>query len=253
MRNIKLTIEYDGTNYCGWQSQKNGVSVQDVIEEALRKLTGQKSRLIGSGRTDSGVHAKEQVANFKTNSKRSFKNLKNALNSKLPDDIVIISTKEVSRNFHAQHSARSKIYRYTFAHQSHLSPFYRNYATKYSHELDLDLMRREVKALIGKHDFSAFEGSKSKRNSAVRVIKNIKIKANGEFIYIDIESNGFLYNMVRNIVGTLIDIGRGYFKPGSMKKILSSKDRKMAGRTAPAKGLCLMRVKYGKTYTSQDR
>ena len=244
MHNIKLTIQYDGTNYCGWQSQKNGVAIQNVIEKALKKVVGESVKLIGSGRTDSGVHAKGQVANFKTKSKLPLDNIKKALNRNLPEDIVISSAREVSSDFHARYNSRTKLYRYTFTNKNPISPFLRNYAAKIPYKLDLGLMRKEAEVLVGRHNFSAFQGARSKRVDTTRSIKKISIKTSSRYIYIDIVSEGFLYNMARNIAGTLIEIGRGYFKPGSMKKILDSKDRKKAGPTAPAKGLSLIKVNY---------
>lgn len=244
MRNIKLTIQYDGTNYCGWQSQKNGVAIQDVIERCLGKVVGEKIKLVGSGRTDSGVHAKGQAANFRTNSRLPLNNIKKALNHNLPKDIAITKISEANADFHAQYKAKSKLYRYTFSNKAVISPFHRNYIAKIPYRLDLALMKKEAEGLVGRHDFSAFQGARSKRESAVRTVKKIDITPNGKAVYIDIESEGFLYNMARNIVGTLIEIGRGYYKPGSMKKILNSRNRGEAGPTAPAKGLCLMKVNY---------
>ncbi len=244
MRNIKLTIQYDGTNYCGWQSQKNGIAIQDVIEKHLKKILNEKIKLIGSGRTDSGVHAKGQIANFKTSSNLPPGKIKKAINKNLPKDIVITKAVTTKESFHAQYSPKSKLYRYALSSKDTISPFNRNYVAKIPYKLDLGIMKKEAKTLKGKHNFSAFEGARSKRESAVRSIKDINIKKKNGSVYIDMESDGFLYNMARNIAGTLIEIGRGYYKPGAMKKILKSKNRKNAGPTAPAKGLCLMKVKY---------
>jgi len=244
VRNIKLTIEYDGTDYCGWQSQKNGIAIQDMIKKAIIKVTEERVSIAGSGRTDSGVHAKGQVANFKTNSRLPVNNIKKGLNRYLPKDVIITDIKEVKENFHSQYNVKSKIYRYAFTNRVPISPFNRNYVAKFSYGLDLALMEKEAGELVGTHDFSAFQSIRSKRKDPVRTIKSILIKKNSKFIYMDIEANGFLYNMVRNIAGTLMEIGRGKFEPGSTKHILKSRNRKNAGPTAPAKGLCLMRVRY---------
>lgn len=244
MRNIKLTIQYDGTNYSGWQSQKNSVAIQDIIERALQSLLGEKTKLIGASRTDAGVHAMGQTANFKTRSRLSVSSIKDGLNSILPPDIVIKKAQETSEDFHSQYDAKKKLYRYSLYAHNPVPPFYRNYVFKLRYKLDLDGIKEEAKALLGRHNFSSFRGGNAKNNNGTRCIHKIQIKKRGGFIYIDIEADGFLYNMARSIVGTLIDAGRGYLKKGSVKKILEAKDRRLAGSTAPAKGLCLMRVEY---------
>jgi tRNA pseudouridine38-40 synthase len=246
-RNIKLEIEYDGTNYCGWQIQKRhqvAKSIQETIEKTLRKILQEKIRLIASGRTDAGIHAKGQVANFKTNSQIPLKKLQAALNSLLPQDITIKNAREVNSNFHSRFNAKSKLYRYTILNNAYRSAFLRNTAYFYPYSLNLKLMRGESKVLLGEHNFKAFQASDKKERGAVRTIKNLKISKEKGLIYIDIEADGFLYNMARNIVGTLIEIGRGRFKKGDLEKILQAKDRRLAGPTAPARGLCLLRVEY---------
>jgi tRNA pseudouridine38-40 synthase len=243
-RNIKLTIKYEGTNYSGWQFQKNARTVQEVMEEALGLITGEKVSLIGSGRTDAGVHARHQVANFKTGSKLPLKNIWMALNSNLPRDIVVSSVEEVKAKFNAQHSARSKIYRYTIANTNFVDPFIRRYAAKCFYELDVNLMKRAAKHLVGRHDFKSFQAKDVIERDSVRRIKSISIKKDGELVYVDIEADGFLYNMVRNIAGTLIEVGRGKFTADRVKEILKKRDRRFCGPTAPAEGLCLMKVKY---------
>lgn len=244
MRNILLKIEYDGTDYSGWQHQKNAKSIQDTIEAALKRITGRKARLISCGRTDSGVHALEHIANFKTTSKIPLFKLRRALNSVLPKDIVIKEAKAVPLKFHSRFDARSKVYRYTIANGPYPPAIYRDFITYLPYKLDLALIKREARALLGKHDFKSFQAADRIERSSVRVIKKLEIKKNGDAIKIDIEADGFLRNMVRNIAGTLIDIGRGRLPAGSMAKILKAKNRKLAGETAPAKGLCLMEVKY---------
>ncbi|MGB2705812.1 MAG: tRNA pseudouridine(38-40) synthase TruA [Candidatus Omnitrophota bacterium] len=246
MPNIRLTIAYDGTGYAGWQIQKNAKSIQDEIEKALKKILGEKVRLIGAGRTDSGVHARAQVANFKTRKKFPPKKIQAALNAALPKDISVIEAKKAPLKFHSRFDAKSKIYRYTILNSRIDDPFLRNYYHKFPYKLNVPLMKRESGILLGRHDFKSFQrkSASSRIKSTVRTIKRITIKREKDFIHIGIEANGFLHNMVRNIIGTLIEIGRGYFPEGSMKKILSAKDRRQAGPTAPARGLTLLKVKY---------
>lgn len=244
MRNIKLTIRYDGTNYSGWQSQKNGRAIQDVIEEAIEKITGAHSHLTGSGRTDAGVHALAQVANFKTRSKIPLKNLQMALNSALPKDIVIYRAEEAAPGFDAQRSAKSKLYRYVIMNSDFLDPFLRRYAAKCFYKLDIRRMRQAAGYLTGRHDFRSFQAADGIERGSVRTIKDIAIEKDGDLIYIDIEADGFLYNMVRNIAGTLVEVGRGKFTVPSVKDILRKKDRRCSGPTMPAKGLRLVKVGY---------
>ena len=244
MRNIKLTIRYDGTNYSGWQSQKNGRAIQDVIQDAIGKITGEYSHLTGSGRTDAGVHALAQVANFKTRSKIPLKNLRMALNSALPKDIVIYRAEEALSKFDAQRSAKSKLYRYVIMNNNFVDPFLRRYVTKCFYQLDIERMRQAAKYLIGRHDFRSFQAADGIERNSVRTIRNITIEKELDLIYIDIEANGFLYNMVRNISGTLVEAGRGKFSVKSVKEILLKKDRRCSGPTMPAKGLRLVQVNY---------
>ena len=252
MRNLKLEIEYDGTNYAGWQVQNSKKTIQSVIEKTLQRILQEKVHLIVSGRTDSGTHALAQVANFKTKSKIPPDKLRLALNSWLPADIAISKAEEKALDFHSRFDAKSKIYRYSILNRPHPSPLQRKAVYFYRHPLNIGLMRKESKALLGRHDFSSFCASGAGFRNKVRVIKKITIKEINyplsairyPFIAIDIEADGFLYNMVRNIAGTLIEIGRGRFKPGDLKRILLARDRKAAGPTLPARGLCLMKVKY---------
>lgn len=244
MRNIKLTIEYDGTNYCGWQNQINGTSVQEVIEKALKKILKQKIKLIGAGRTDSGVHACGQVANFRTASRLTGRELLFALNSNLPKDIAVKKVEEVGPGFHARFKAKSKLYTYTIFNSLIPSPLERRYSYQYKIPLDVRLMKKEAKALLGRHSFKSFQAASKDGCSSISNVKRISIKNNCQRISIDIEATGFLYNMARNIVGTLIDVGRGRLQEGDVRRILKAKDRSLAGPTAPAKGLCLMKVNY---------
>lgn len=259
MRNIKLTIEYDGTNYCGWQVQNSchKKAIQEVVEVTLQKILQEKIRLIASGRTDAGVHALAQVANFKTNSRIAPEKLQLALNGLLPEDIAIAKIEEVGQDFHSRFCAKSKIYRYTILNRAYPSVFLRNRAYYCTYSLAIKLMQQEAKVMLGRHDFKSFCASGSSAKDTVRTIKRISIKRitsslqllalsskEASLMTIEIEADGFLYNMVRNIVGTLIEIGRGKFPKGSLRKILLAKDRSHAGPTASACGLCLVAVKY---------
>ncbi len=244
MRNIKLTIQYDGTGYSGWQSQKNSLAIQDVIENSIAKVLKESVRITGAARTDAHVHAEGQVANFTTRTRLSTRNIKNGLNRNLPRDIVITKVENVGEDFHSRYDAKAKLYRYRLYAGSPIPPFYRDFVTPLSCELDIETMKREAKGLLGRHDFLSFQGANSKRRNTVRNVKRLDIKKRGRFIDLYIEADGFLYNMVRVIAGTLIDIGRGYSKRGSIKEILKSRDRSVAGSTAPAKGLTLIKVKY---------
>jgi tRNA pseudouridine38-40 synthase len=265
MRNIKLILEYDGTNYAGWQRQKNrSKTIQQTVEGVLHKILQERVHIIASGRTDSGVHALGQVANFKTHSIILLAKLQLALNALLPDDIVITKAEEVGLNFHAIRDVESKVYRYTILNRNYDSALLKNKVYFCHFPLDENLMRRESRCLVGRHDFRAFCASGSRVKSTVRVIKRLTIKKipydlititrqlqykskNQQglpLIIIEIEADGFLYNMVRSIVGTLIDIGRSRLPKNSLKEILLSKDRKFAGRTVPASGLCLFKVNY---------
>lgn len=246
-RNIKLEIEYDGSNYVGWQIQNRhtGKSIQQQIEKVLRKILQEKVQLFASGRTDAGVHAIAQVANFKTNAQISLERLQLALNGNLPHDIVITKIEDVPLGFNSRFSAKSKVYRYTILNRKYHSPLLRRTVYFCHHPLNVNLMREEARCLLGRHDFKAFCASGSKVKDTTRTVKEVVIKRGSlGLLTIDIEADGFLYNMIRNIGGTLILIGRGKMYKGSIKKILKSGDRRLAGPTAPAHGLCLVKVKY---------
>lgn len=246
MRNIRLEIEYDGTNYCGWQTQKrvSKPNIQETIEKSLQKILQEKIKIIASGRTDAGVHAQGQIANFKTNSSMPLWKLSKALNAVLPEDIVTTKLDEVGLDFHSRFAAKSKVYRYTILNRKHPTAILKDRVYFYPYPLDVRLMQKESKILLGRHDFKSFQASGSRERNTVRRIKKLKITKSKDLIFVDIEADGFLYNMVRNIVGTLIEIGRGRFRGVSLKKILLSKDRRLAGPTVPARGLCLVEVKY---------
>lgn len=248
IRNLKLKIEYAGTNYCGWQEQdvkkSRRFSLQQVIEKAIFDITREQVKLVASGRTDAGVHALAQIANFKSKTQIPLDRLRLALNSRLPQDIVIHSIKVAPLNFHSRFSAKSKLYRYTILNREYSSALLNNLVYFFPQKIDLRLMQKEAKYLVGRHDFSAFRSGQKEQKQAIRQIKYIRIKKDKDFIHIDIEADGFLYNMMRNIAGTLLEVGLGRLKKGDIKRILLSKDRTQAFGPLPACGLSLIRVKY---------
>ena len=243
MRNIKITIQYNGKNYCGWQNQNNSPGIQGTIEKAIFDITREEVKITGSGRTDAGVHALGQVANFKTNSQIPVDRIPNALNAKLPKDISIVKAEEVDEDFHSRYSAKKKTYRYQIYNSQYRSPIYADISYPVKYDLDIDKMKKEAKSLIGTYDFKGFMSSGSSVIDTVRTIYNIEVSKSEDLIIIEIEGNGFLYNMVRIIAGTLVDIGRGRIAE-KMSTIIESKSRSMAGHTAPAHGLFLKKVDY---------
>lgn len=245
MRNFKMTVEYDGSAYCGWQRQDNGMSIQQVLEEALKKITGQKVAVIGSGRTDAGVHALNQVGSFKCSTKLPVGKIFMGMNSVLPPDIVIKSLEEMHDDFNALRDVKSKIYIYKICNQRLRPVLERNYSWHVRYPLDIGRMEKAAQYLFGTHDFSCFCATGTDVKNRVRTIVNIAITTGDDgLIDVKVESNGFLKYMVRNIIGTLVDVGRGKREPEEMKVIIESKNRNIAGATAPACGLFLKEVKY---------
>ncbi len=245
MRYIKLLIEYDGTNYQGWQVQTKGPTIQGILEEKLGLLTGGPIQLFGSGRTDSGVHALGQVAHFKTQGQMDIQSMQRALNSLLPHDIVIRKIEEVDEGFHARKQSKSKIYEYRILNRNLRSAFHRGYIWHIPQKLNLAEMKKSTRWLIGEHDFSSFRSVGTPTRTAVRrVIRAEWKRGRGGLVRFEIEANGFLKQMVRSIVGTLVEVGKGKINPEEFQKILTLKDRKKAGPTAPAHGLFLREVKY---------
>ncbi len=245
MRNIKLTIEYDGTNYLGWQRQKRGPTIQETIEDAIEKITKNAVNLIGSGRTDSGVHALGQVANFKTSSGLPASQLQKALNSILPKDITIVKSEEVDMSFHAQYDAKSKVYAYIILYRACPSALERLRAWHVPFTLKLPEMTEASKALIGKHDFSAFGISTQSLRSTVREVLTLELSLReSDYLYLEIEATGFLKRMVRLVVGTLIQVGRDRITAEGVRRILESGERTKFVRAAPPWGLYLKEVKY---------
>jgi tRNA pseudouridine38-40 synthase len=246
MRNIKLTIEYDGTAYHGWQIQPGLTTIQGVMRERIAQITQEKVNLIGAGRTDAGVHALAQVANFQTESAIDLMALQRGLNSLLPSDIVITGAEDVDEQFHARFSARSKTYEYHIINQPYPSALLKNYAWFIPHDLDLTPMKGCGGLLIGSHDFSSFRASGDESRHSIREVFRLEIeRRKNSLIIVTIEANAFLRDMVRNIVGTLVDVGKGKTSFEEFQEIFEAKDRRQAGMTAPAQGLFLVEVKYG--------
>jgi tRNA pseudouridine38-40 synthase len=247
-RNIKLILEYDGTNYHGWQSQQGSgmPTIQDALEEALRKLTKEDIRTVSSGRTDAGVHALGHVANFPTESRIPAEAWAPALNSFLPVDVRVLASEEVMPDFHARFSANGKQYRYLVLARSAPSALRRNHAWHVDRKLNLAVMRRAAAVLVGKHDFSSFRSAGCSAKTPVRKLKALTIMRKGDLVEFTLEADAFLMHMARNIVGTLVEAGLGRFTPDDVRRILRSRDRSAAGRIAPAHGLYLITVHYGK-------
>ena len=244
-KNFKLIIEYDGSRYHGWQRQKNDLSIQGEIESALETMTAKRVTVIGSGRTDAGVHAEGQVANFKCDTKLKPEALMSGLNSLLAEDIKIKVCEQVDASFHARYDAKSKIYQYRILNRPVPVAIGRQYQWFIRKALNREAMRTAISHIIGRHDFKAFEGSGSPRQSSIRQVYSAQLfTLEGGLLIFQIEADGFLRYMVRNIVGTLVDVGREKRTPHDFKHILDSKDRSQASATAPAKGLVLMEVNY---------
>lgn len=244
MRNIRLLIEYDGTNYAGWQWQKNAITVQETLSNTIERVVQAPVKIYGAGRTDAGVHAIGQVANFHTHSNIPSGRLLLAINFYLPHDITIKEAADVPESFHAQYSAVSKVYQYTLFNDWIRTSLGRNFCHICGFRLDMDKMIKAAQYLTGTHDFTSFTTKAFQEKDRIRTIKSLEIKKEGKYIYFTVEADGFLYNMVRSIVGTLIDVGREKTDVEDVKVIMDAKNRNLAGPTAPAKGLCLMGVKY---------
>ncbi|AJA49697.1 tRNA pseudouridine synthase A [Clostridium pasteurianum DSM 525 = ATCC 6013] len=244
MKNVKLIIEYDGTNYSGWQIQKNVITVEQVIEKSLNDITGENIKIIGSSRTDAGVHAKGFVGNFFTESKIPCDRFRNILNGKLPKDIVILNSEEVQLSFNSRFDSRGKTYSYTILSTPQRPAIGRNYVYHFRKNLDLGLILEASKEFIGTHDFAAFKSSGGNTKTTVRTISNLEIIKRDDYIIFTITGDGFLYNMVRIIIGTLIEVGLEKISPKNIKTILLSRNRNMAGPCVPPGGLCLEKVYY---------
>lgn len=249
MKRIMLVVSYDGTNYHGWQVQPSAVTVEGVLNETISRLTGEQIQVIGASRTDAGVHALGNVAVFDTESRIPGEKFSYALNQRLPEDIVIQKSMQVADTFHPRHCDCQKTYEYTIINRTFPLPEYRNTAYFYYGTLDLGKMRAAAEAFLGQHDFAGFCSAGAQVQTTVRTIYALDIEEESEEgkIHIRVRGNGFLYNMVRIIVGTLLEVGKGTIVPERMKEIIASCDRGQAGPTAPAKGLKLLQIEYEKT------
>ena len=271
MKHIKLTLQYDGTDYSGWQvqsqgsgvegresevkTQKNIITIQGILQEKIRKITGEDTKVVGAGRTDAGVHAFVQVAAFKTQSNLEPQVFLRAINANIPHDIRVINAEGCSEDFHPRYSAKNKTYSYRISHKGAYAVFLRRYSWQIPYQLNCDLMKEAAECLIGTHDFSCFRASGCSSKNPVRTIFKIEIvedsfvdfmnfKFNVPLIKISIQADAFLRHMVRNIVGTLVEVGRGRLSVSRIKEILELKDRRFSGPTAPAQGLFLEEINY---------
>ncbi|MCI1722217.1 MAG: tRNA pseudouridine(38-40) synthase TruA [Lachnospiraceae bacterium] len=241
---VKLTIAYDGTNYVGWQSQVNGIAIQDVVNQALSGLFGTEMKTIGASRTDTGVHAEGNVAVFDVETRIEVSKIAFALNARLPEDIRIVESKQVPDDFHPRFQKTVKTYEYHILNRTFPDPLLRLYAMHYYYPLDAGKMNEAAAFLVGEHDFASFCASGFSGKTTVRTIYRADVRREDDLIIFTIVGNGFLYNMVRIISGTLIQVGSGEIQPGEMKQILEARDRSAAGPTAIPKGLVLKKIEY---------
>ncbi|CAH0190905.1 tRNA pseudouridine(38-40) synthase TruA [Peribacillus simplex] len=245
MNNYKLTIQYDGGRYKGWQRLGNSDdTIQGKIEHVLTEMVGEKIEIIGCSRTDAGVHALAQIANFKIGENLTEAEIMNYLNRYLPRDISIVEVRLVPERFHARYNAKDKTYLYKIWNEQYTNPFMRKYSMHVEKKLDITRMKKACQHFIGEHDFTAFSNAKSKKKSMVREIYSIDIEKNAGFIQITVRGDGFLYNMVRKIVGTLIEVGLGEIDAENIPRILESKERIQTGRMAESAGLYLVKVDF---------
>lgn len=244
MRRIKLIVAYDGTDYCGWQIQPNGITVEEVLNRALFRLTGEEIRVIGASRTDAGVHARGNIAVLDTASTIPAERFAYAVNPLLPEDIVVVKSEEVPQDWHPRYQNSVKTYEYRILNREMPDPLKRKYTWHVSFPLDIDKMREAAEHLKGQHDFRSFCSVHTAVKSTVRTIYTLDIVKSGDEIIIRISGNGFLYNMVRIIAGTLAEVGRGFRTPEDVRDLLTAKEREEAGATAPPQGLTLIRIEY---------
>lgn len=244
MRRIKLIVAYDGTDYCGWQIQPNGITVEEVLNRALSRLTGEEIRVVGASRTDAGVHARGNIAALDTASTIPAERFAYAVNPLLPEDIVVVKSEEVPQDWHPRYQNSVKTYEYRILNREMPDPLKRKYTWHVSFPLDIDKMREAAEHLKGQHDFRSFCSVHTAVKSTVRTIYTLDIVKSGDEIIIRISGNGFLYNMVRIIAGTLAEVGRGFRTPEDVRDLLTAKEREQAGATAPPQGLTLIRIEY---------
>lgn len=246
MRNLKLTLSYDGTHFQGWQIQPGFRTVQEVVEQAIQSIIQERVRSNVCGRTDAGVHALGQVVNFYTSTRLDAKTLLKAFNAKLPEDVAVLNVEDVGQSFCANKDAVTKRYRYVFYDQRIANPFLRYYAWHTKGSLDADAMNRAVQAIRGRFDFRSFQSDFPNRMSSIRTITDISVVHQGDTVVLEVEADGFLYNMVRTIAGTAFKVGRGDWPETMVGDVQKAMDRKVAGPTAPAHGLVMVRVNYNK-------
>ena len=245
MKRIKLTVAYDGTNYHGWQVQPNAVTIEGKLNEAISELTKESIQVIGASRTDAGVHALGNVAVFDTESRIPGEKFSYALNQRLPDDIVIQQSQEVDKDFHPRYCTCEKTYEYVILNRKFPLPEYRNTAFFYYGDLDIKAMQEATKAFLGEHDFAGFCSAGAQVKTTVRTIYELTVeKKDNDMICIRVRGNGFLYNMVRIIAGTLLEVGKGNIEAKSLENRIAAADRSQSGPTAPARGLKLIRIQY---------
>jgi len=246
MRRMMITLEYDGTDFCGWQLQAEDRTVQAAVEEAVQRVTGRASRVTGASRTDSGVHAEGQVAHFDTDSELEAERLVPALNFYLPPDVSVLDCREVEPDFHARFSATSKLYRYRILRSGPRRPLRERFCLREWRPLDAGAMAEAAAALAGRHDFTSFASEHGETASNVRHLMRSELIEDNDELHYYAEADGFLYNMVRIIVGTLLEVGRGKIPASDVPDILAARNRKAAGPTAPPRGLALVKVKYAR-------
>ncbi|USG66085.1 tRNA pseudouridine(38-40) synthase TruA [Brevibacillus ruminantium] len=244
MRRLKCLVAYDGTDYSGFQVQPDQVTIQGEIEAALQRVTGESIQIAGSGRTDAGVHARGQVFHFDTSSSIPVDKWRFVLNNQLPDAIVIRSMEEASPSFHARFDVKVKEYRYCIDNNPVADVFRHRYADHIRYPLDVEAMQQAARHLIGTHDFTSFCSAKTFVEDKVRTVYDLRVERDGQEVWVICRGNGFLYNMVRIIAGTLVEVGQGKRHPDDLQRILLARDRELAGKTAPAKGLTMWEVVY---------
>ncbi len=244
MRNLLLTISFDGSNYHGWQVQENAITVQQTMQDAIERITGSRGNIVGCSRTDAGVHANMYCCNIRTESEIECSKFVTALNAVLPEDISVMKCGEVNYEFHARYDCKSKEYIYKIWNSPVKNPFLHKYSYQHKYPLDEEFLNRQAKQFIGTCDFSAFCASGSSVEDTVRTVTDAEVYREGDMVIFRVEANGFLYNMVRIMVGTLLDISAGKIKPDTIDEILLSKDRNRAGITAKPEGLYLNRIVY---------
>jgi tRNA pseudouridine38-40 synthase len=243
-RNIRLTLAFEGTEYHGWQIQDNSQTLQGLLSEAITRITGEHTALTGSGRTDAGTHARALVANFLTGSRIAPGQLVRALNSMLPRDIRVLSARQAPLSFHARRDARSKVYRYQIYLGSIMAPHLMREYFHFPYTIDIPKMEAAAQLFVGEHDFASFAKTNSSSSSTIRRIFRCELKKRGRRLLLTVEGNGFLHHMVRNMAGTLLEVGKGSISFDDFRQLFVRRDRKLAGFTAPAHGLVLLKVRY---------